>query len=359
MATRVAFLDVARGVALLLMVVNHTARWWLGDAMEPGRSVLVYASVLVPGALFLLLVGFSLPLGRGGMARWVRRGVALAVAGIALNVVVFPDEPAWRGRVLQTIALSVVLLGPAVPLLRRPAARVATLAVAALAYVAYVASSPALNVWLGGHPGVAEVLFREFPPWPWLGVPLAGAALGWAWLERRGRGDGAERRLFTALAAIAATATWAYAAIDWSRAASPPLGFTRDVIVNDCWTPGAATLLLVAGGLALVLALAWWLTEVRRMTLRSLGVLGRAALMLYLLHHVVVVTAVSRGLGWRADGWIAYVAANVLLVVALVAVARVWRSIGRGGAWSRGGQLRTEPSSSASSSNAAAMRARV
>jgi uncharacterized membrane protein len=55
---RLQFLDAVRGFALLLMIVNHTGRWWQDDTMGWPRHNLIYASMAVGAPLFLFLVGF-------------------------------------------------------------------------------------------------------------------------------------------------------------------------------------------------------------------------------------------------------------------------------------------------------------
>ncbi len=42
---RVLFLDGLRGVALVFMVVNHTARWWLDLSVGLSRYHLIYLTV--------------------------------------------------------------------------------------------------------------------------------------------------------------------------------------------------------------------------------------------------------------------------------------------------------------------------
>jgi len=59
---RLLFLDALRGLALVYMVLNHTARWWLDAPMGRPRSHLIYVTVTLAGPLFLFLVGFCLPL---------------------------------------------------------------------------------------------------------------------------------------------------------------------------------------------------------------------------------------------------------------------------------------------------------
>ena len=63
-ASRLAFLDGLRGLALILMVVNHTARWWIEARMTVGRYALIYVTLTLAAPIFLFLVGFCLPLGR-------------------------------------------------------------------------------------------------------------------------------------------------------------------------------------------------------------------------------------------------------------------------------------------------------
>src|SRR2546425_9861821 len=62
MPPRLAFLDVFRGFALIVMVLNHTGRWWIGREMGWWRYWLVYGTVTVAAPIFLFLVGFVLPL---------------------------------------------------------------------------------------------------------------------------------------------------------------------------------------------------------------------------------------------------------------------------------------------------------
>ena len=59
---RLQFLDAVRGFALVLMIINHTGRWWQDGTMGWPRYNLIYTSMAVGAPLFLFLVGFCLPL---------------------------------------------------------------------------------------------------------------------------------------------------------------------------------------------------------------------------------------------------------------------------------------------------------
>jgi uncharacterized membrane protein len=334
---RLGFLDGLRGIAIILMVVNHTSRWWLEREMGWPRYWLVYGSVILPAAIFLFLVGFCLPIshhrraaagaaeGPGALlARYGRRGLTIIGAGLLLNVVVFPDEPWWSGGVLQTIGLSILLLAPLMPLLAWPAARGAMLAAAVALYAGFTLSVPALAGWVEQYPEIARVVFYDFPPWPWVSPALAGLVLGWWWLDARRQGAAAERRYFRAAAWVGAAAVGAYVLWELRWPTAPRFGFPRDFVLNRHWTPRGVTVLLIAGGLGLLLAGMYWLMQVRGWRLPWLVVLGQTALMLYFAHQVVVYTVVNQWLDFRFTSWPAYWAANAALMLALVLLGRAW-----------------------------------
>ena len=166
---RFYFLDGFRGVALILMVLNHTSRDWIDRSIGIGRYYVVYGSLLLPAAIFIFLVGFCLPLSlrrltkpdsvQAAVVKYFRRGIGIVVAGFVLNAVVpIPDEHLWSGGVLHTIGLCIILLGPVMPLLRHPAARYVMLAVALAIYVGFSVSYEALRQWSAAHPLPAEIL---------------------------------------------------------------------------------------------------------------------------------------------------------------------------------------------------------
>src|SRR5260370_16798733 len=102
-SSRLQFLDGLRGVALILMVVNHTSRDWLDVIMGWPRYHLVYGSLILPAAIFLFLVGFCLPISYhklprsegllGDFRRSFRRGIGIVAAGYLLNLIMLPRPP--------------------------------------------------------------------------------------------------------------------------------------------------------------------------------------------------------------------------------------------------------------------------
>jgi peptidoglycan/LPS O-acetylase OafA/YrhL len=331
---RLTFLDGLRGVALILMVLNHTSRDWLTTEMGWARYYLVYGTLLLPAPIFLFLVGFCLPIPyhrkpvdepfAARAARYFRRGIVIVGAGYLLNLLITPEQPLWNGGVLQTIGLAIIVLGPALPLLRRPGMRVVLLLVAALSYIAFVAALPALTRWTTAHPLASRALFNDFPPWPWMSAALVGLVLGWTWLEARAQGPDHERRFFVASAAAGAACVLAYVAWEWLLPTTPRFGFARDWSVNRHWTPRGATLLLVAAGVVLLLAGLYWLMERKKLSAPWLVTLGQTALMLYFVHQLIELTLINKLLGIRFTSWPAYWLTNAIFLVSLVYLGHAW-----------------------------------
>src|SRR2546428_11628869 len=95
MPPRLAFLDVFRGFALIVMVLNHTGRWWIGREMGWWRYWLVYGTVTGAAPIFLFLLGVVLPLSLHPHARdlappsrlwtYFRRGATIVAARLLLH----------------------------------------------------------------------------------------------------------------------------------------------------------------------------------------------------------------------------------------------------------------------------------
>jgi uncharacterized membrane protein len=340
---RLHFLDGLRGVALILMVVNHTSRDWMDVLMGWPRYHLVYGSLILPAAIFLFLVGFCLPIsyhhrGRsegfiGDFRRYFRRGIGIVAAGYLLNLIMLPrppvpaEERVWHGGVLQTIGLTIMLLGPLVPLLRRRWARWALMAGAVLIYLAFGWARPALIRWCAAHPIVGTMTFGDFPLWPWIAPALIGLVLGWVWLEARARGPAAEARYFATAAVVGLIFLVAYDLWEWWIPTVPRFGFPRDYGLNHYWTPRGVTTFLIVTGVAWLLALCYWLMEVRRWELPWLVTLGQTALVLYFAHQIIEETIIHRALGLRLNNWLLYWSANIALLVLCVYMGRAWQAV--------------------------------
>lgn len=183
-ATRIGALDVARGAAVVAMVVYHTA-WDLSELRliptaivgDPGWNVFARAIA----SSFLLLAGFGLALahGRGlDVPKLLRRAAVIAAAALLVTVAtwfVFPDAYVFFG-ILHAMAASSLL---AAPFARVPAALtgLAAAGVGALSLLASPAFDAPWLAFLGL--GTRVPLTNDYVPLvPWLAFVLAGVALG-------------------------------------------------------------------------------------------------------------------------------------------------------------------------------------
>ena len=333
---RLPFLDAVRGFALLLMILNHTGHWWQDGTMGWPRYNLIYTTLAVGAPLFLFLVGFCLPLSfarRRGMGapvdlavvgKFLQRGARLVLASWLLNFLVFRDEPFWEGGVLQTIGLGIIFCVPPMLLLHRRGAPFLLVAVAVLLYGLFAVSYERIAQWIVVHPVAGRIWFFEFAPWPWIGLVWIGLALGWVWV---GQDTPERRRRYVATMAGAGVLGLA-AYVLWNRAHDVSfhrsLAFTRDFILNDHWTPRGITTLLCLGAVFSLLGLSYYLVEVRRLPVGWLVVLGRTSLVIYFVHHLIVLTFAHEWLGLSFNPWWQYGLANAALVIALYALGRVW-----------------------------------
>ncbi|MFI5329381.1 MAG: heparan-alpha-glucosaminide N-acetyltransferase domain-containing protein, partial [Candidatus Rokuibacteriota bacterium] len=288
-ADRLQFLDAVRGFALLLMIANHTGRWWQDGAMGWPRYNLIYATMAVGAPLFLFLVGFCLPLSfaprrqagapasLGVAAKFLQRGAKLVLAGWALNLVVFRDEPFWEGGVLQTIGLGIILALPPMLILHRRAARHLLVVFALAFYALFSILHSSIEAWLPTHRALGRIFFFEFPPWPWIAIVWIGLSLGWVFAlqdtpERRARYI--TRMTAAGLAGLAVFAIW-----DWAHGTPLhlSLAFKRDFVVNNHWTARGITTFLCVGSVFCLLGLAYYLVEVKRLPAGWLVILGRTS----------------------------------------------------------------------------------
>jgi uncharacterized membrane protein len=181
---RIAAVDVARGLALLGMVVYHLT-WDLAHfgfiaPSAPFAPSMRLLSHLVAGA-FLALVGVSLALAHpSGLRRgpFARRLALVAVAAALVTIAseyLDPAEPITFG-ILHCIAVASLL---AAPFVRAPIWTVFAASAALLAAPLFIASprldAPTL-IWLGlGDTAPPTLDWR--PLTPWAGVVVVGLAL--------------------------------------------------------------------------------------------------------------------------------------------------------------------------------------
>jgi hypothetical protein len=291
---------------------------------------MIYVTMAVAAPIFLFLVGFCLPLSKAReepgalpmLWKYTKRAARLILAGLLLNLLVFPEDPIYSNGVLQTIGVSILAAAAGALLLRRAGMRPVLVGVAVLLYLTFGWSFGALTAWVQAHPTMARILFFEFPPWPWVSLVLVGLVLGDLWVDQRDPRARARYMWLMAGAGVLCFAVffgydaWAGTANRWT--------FKRDYILNNHWTPRGASSIWVLGMICLLMPVFYHLAEVLRWRMTWLVTLGRTALVLYFIHQLIVLTLVNQRLGLRTNDWPWYLGANLALLIVLLGIGTLW-----------------------------------
>jgi surface polysaccharide O-acyltransferase-like enzyme len=114
---------------------------------------------------------------------------------------------------------------------------------------------------------------------------------------------------------------------DWWVGTANRWTFKRDYILNNHWTPRGASSIWVLGMICVLMPAFYYLAEMRRWRMAWLVTLGRTALVLYFIHQLIVLTLVNQRLGLRTNDWPWYLGANLALLIALLAIGKLWLTV--------------------------------
>ena len=341
-STRLLAVDLARGVALIGMMLAHLGESWTGQG-NPPVGELISTGRAAP--LFALLAGVSLtlvhqrdPRGVGSVRATVVRGVLLVVLGLALGSL--RDMP-----ILIILAVYGVLTVAALPARHLPTRALLALTVAwsVLAPVALLAlrisrdpvpvEQPAWSDLQEPGQLIATVLlWGGYPAIVWMAYVLAGLLIG-----RLDLSDGQVGAQLLGGGLVLATGSLAVGRLfeaDWRQLFARDLYPAMPVDWSDAWvtSPHSSMPLNVIGAIgsaAMVVGLCVLLVRVAPLARVAwpLAAAGAMTLTLYTVHVLWT---------WRLrlddpvpdeGGWGPW----ALQVVALVSAAAVWRwRLGRG-----------------------------
>ena len=325
---RRSYLDVLRGVAVLIMIEAHVIDAWTRAADRAGRP---FGQSLILGGfgapLFLFLAGIGVVLSAGSKAR--RSGDPAAASravrtrGLQIFALAFLfrlqswvlggfTAPAWtmlKVDILNIMGPAMIAAAALWALGRSSRARVALFTAMATAAVLL---TPAIRhlAALAPLPDAVEAYFRPVPGlnnftlFPWIAFVLAGAVVGV--ILDAAQTAAADRRANLALGA--AGAVLAIAA--YQASFRPPLDPR-----STFWTTSASFFFLRLGLMIVALWLAWlWEQRPTAGARRSpLQLLGRTSLFVYWVHVELVYGWISRPLhgafslggAWAAVGGVA------------------------------------------------------
>jgi uncharacterized membrane protein len=213
---RLAYIDWMRGFACLLMFEVHSYDSWLGGSARDSTFMKwSQLSGTIPAPLFLFLAGVSIALVSGKMRekgiganqiarRTILRGAEILALGLLFRVQEYVLGIPWapwtdllRVDILNTIGISIMLMGIVGRLTRTRAANIAV-ALAATAGIAF--STPFLyTIWrprwlpwyLESYINGVHIYDSPrpwlFPIFPWAGFAFAGLALGYVLFSEWGK----------------------------------------------------------------------------------------------------------------------------------------------------------------------------
>lgn len=341
---RRTYLDVLRGVAVLVMMEAHIVDSWTQVSV---RATKAFGESLILGGfgapLFLFLAGVAVPLSGGSKARRLgdekaaarlveKRGLQIFLLAFLfrLQAVVISRSPVWT--LLKVDILNI--MGPAIAatayLWGRCRSMRARIAVFAAATTAIALATPIVRgmTWLGALPPFLQGYLRPVPGWtnftffPWAAFVTGGAIIG-SLLDRT-TNPWAEKRVNVGLGVSGIViALAAYAA---SFLPSP---YTQ----SNFWTSSPCFFFLRAGVMtgAIAIAYAWQQRPGAETRWSALGLLGRSSLFIYWIHVEMVYGVVSTPLHHAltlSGSWIGLAIFTVFMVGCAIAKDRVkgwWR----------------------------------
>ena len=291
-------LDTFRGVAAILMVINHAGFKLLepDDALSGLSGGFVFGGGFAP-VLFFFATGFGAALGagrRGGgtSAMWLSVATKAALLLLADQFLFWRSGISWGLDFFGFIALCSVA-SALVATRKRPLLWAAGLAVGvvALRYVLappFKATLPSSGVvaWFVGISAQPDI---SYPAAPWLAYPALGYCLGhlyqrWV-IKADPAGDAWRRRVAFGLAAGVAVAGLA-AALDMQG-----VSFHR-------WGSVAAGFFVLSLAVLLVAtALSLWLTKVFPRLAAAVALRGVASFAVVPVHYILLELCIALGLG--------------------------------------------------------------
>lgn len=329
---RRTYLDVLRGVAVLIMIEAHVIDSWTRAADRHSRA---FGESLILGGfgapLFLFLAGVGVVMSAGSKARRSGDPVAASRAvqkrGLQIFALAFLfrlqswvlggfSAPAWS--MLKVDILNIMgpaMIAAAILWLLAPGARarIALFIAAAIGVVLFTPVIRSLGA-LALLPDPLEAYLRPVPGmtnftfYPWMAFLLAGAVVGVV-LDARpaGAGDGRANVAFGAAGVLIALAAHQASFL-------PPL-HPRSAY----WTTSASFFFLRLGLMLVALSLAW-LWEQRRSAGKRwspIQLLGRTSLFVYWVHVELVYGLISRPLHGAFPLWGAWTALALVCLLML------------------------------------------
>ncbi len=327
---RFRFIDGLRGLSVIFMILNHTARWWMNGDMGWARYYFIYYTLSLGVPIWLFLVGFSLSISFSKTSLYhpantpkklflyARRGFLIILAGYALTILIFPEDPWYGTTALHTIGLGMITSIPLLVLLKHKLGRILVLAVSPLFYLLFIYFYADVNLWVTAHPITSPSLFFDFAPWPWISAIYLGLVPGWLWINGPVAGWFNYLGAIKFSTAIGIVLILMFVILRWTEDKSIVVDFQSDLLLNNHWIPKTVTTLLMYGILCLLFSLFYWIMEIRQIRMEWLITLGKTTLTIYFIHHLIALVILKRWYGIHFDNWFYFAMADVCLIAMMV-----------------------------------------
>jgi uncharacterized membrane protein len=320
---RESYLDWLRGVAIVLMVINHVASYLVIKPSPIFSHIFAYLGVSLAGPLFLFISGYVSALGFNRsdlpkskvIKKVLSRFIILVGCWLAVNLLFYFDEPWYRGRILLLFAFCSLFAWPLTVLARKVSGRIIILSASLLALTTFAWVAP----WFGQisltWPVVGVIFFSEFPLWPWLGV-FAGGVLANSVLERPNANKQKIESWFLGVGIVMLSSWFVLSLISgryflWI--------YQYDISLNNYWTPSIITWLWTLGWLLIAIPLAKAVSE---RFAPILAEVGRKAIWFYFVQFWLILT-IGRGiLGIKAQTIFEFFILNLIIILIICYLVR-------------------------------------
>ena len=343
-AARRSYLDVLRGVAVLIMIEAHVVDSWTRLADRGTRG---FGESLILGGfgapMFLFLAGVAVAMSAGSKARRTgddrsamravqKRGLQIFALAFLfrLQSLILSNAPAWtmlKVDILNIMGPAIVLAATIWGVSRGTRARIAAFAAGTLAFVLatpVIRGAAALEVLPNSLEGYLRPIpgLTNFTLFPWVGFVMAGALAGVVLDAARSADADRRANIWLGLAGGAIAIGAYYASF------LPPLD-----VRSRFWTSSMSFFFIRLGLLVAALGAAWlWEQRPTRGRWSPLQQLGRSSLFVYWIHVELAYGLISLPLhgalsfAWAWMGFLLFCALMLGAVVLKDHVARKYLS---------------------------------
>jgi len=337
---RIYPLDLLRGIAVILMVQQHTGYWFWNSAGNMGMLMSEYPVMVtinglggLAAPLFILLAGIgsalSLEVGKPGR-QLIMRGLVIIIFGCMLNILTPAWFSPWSWYVLHLIGSGMILS----PLLRR----FNPVILFSISTVILFASVILLNTFntprylsnenlrgTGSITGVIRLAVFEghFPLFPWLALFITGFISG-RWISEK-----SYKNILKTAAVLLTAAITLYLVKLGNFGLLVNTSGARFLIINLYMYP-AYPIQFMALSAASLLSVYLILNAGKKITISSRNILvltGRVSLTVFILHIIIIRNFMMKSGLWQTFTEPVTIMLQIAVLLFIMSAVYFWRKI--------------------------------